>query len=364
MRPGYPVISACRLRASSCSILISTARARSTPKASARRATHTMTSASSPPRLSRLYRPALSRRWNSSAPRTSAWSSPTSSPSLTVCASAKETRPPRVVGSKPKFAARRRARPSANCARSRRLRSAAGVVSGMLIMPFKALEVPEEPVVDLADSVYHRQMAISVADVCLGARDGGGQPLPVLHGNEPVLAAVPDLDRHSDVAEVKSPVPQLRGSIVPPALVARGERDLMGLGQPSEQVPVQHLRVGGRDEALQVRAELLRRGREDLLDTLAQIEAGRLWVGEEQLKALDVGVAHPVVKVEALDPVGRERSHRRDRDRHIWQQRCAPQRERPAAGYAPNADPVVSERLGDAPDILSVRRHRVTGLRG
>ena len=135
----------------------------------------------------------------------------------------------------------------------------------MLIAPFNALEVPEEPVVDLADSADHRQMAVSVADVCLGARDVGGQPLPVLHGNEPVLAAVPDLDRHSDVAEVEAPVRQLRRSVVPPALVARGERDLVGLGQPSEQVPVQDLRVGGRDEALQVGAELLRRGREDLL---------------------------------------------------------------------------------------------------
>src|SRR3984957_11254673 len=258
----------------------------------------------------------------------------------------------------------RRAWPSANCARSRRLRSAAGVVPGMLITLFKALEVPEEPVVNLADSADHGQMAVAVADVSLGAGDAGGQPLPVLHGNEPVLTAVPDLDRHPDVAEVKPPVRQLCRAVVPPALVARGERHLMGLGQPPEQVPVQHLRVDGRDEALQVRAELLPRGREDLLDALAQIEAGRLLVGEEQLKALDVGLAHPVVKVEALDPVGRKRSHRRDGDRHVWHQGRAPQRERTASGYAPDADPVVSERLSDGPDILSVRRHGVTGLRG
>jgi hypothetical protein len=45
--------------------------------------------------------------------------------------------------------------------------------------------------VDLADSADHRQMAVSVADVSLGPGDAGGQPLPVLNGNEPVLAAVP-----------------------------------------------------------------------------------------------------------------------------------------------------------------------------
>jgi hypothetical protein len=139
--------------------------------------------------------------------------------------------------------------------------------------------------VDLADSADHGQMAVAVADVSLGAGDAGGQPLPVLHGNEPVLAAVPDLDRHPDVAQVEPPARQLRRSVIPPALVARGESDLVGLGQPSEQVPGQHLGVDGGDEALQVCAELLRRGREDLLPALAQIEAGRLLVGEEQLKA-------------------------------------------------------------------------------
>ena len=102
---------------------------------------------------------------------------------------------------------------------------------------------------DLADPADHRQMAVAVADVSLGPRDAGGQPLPVLHRNEPVLAAVPDLDRHSDPAEVKPPAGQLRRSVIPPALIARGKSDLMGLGQPSEQVPGQDLGVGGRDQA-------------------------------------------------------------------------------------------------------------------
>ena len=67
------------------------------------------------------------------------------------------------------------------------------------------LEVLEEPVVDLADSADHGEMAVAVADIRLRARDAGGQPLAVLHGNKPVLTTVPDLDRHPDVAETEPP---------------------------------------------------------------------------------------------------------------------------------------------------------------
>jgi hypothetical protein len=127
--------------------------------------------------------------------------------------------------------------------------------------------------VDLADPADHGEMAVAVADISLRARDAGGQPLAVLHGNKPVLAAVPDLDGHPDVAEIEPPAGQVRRSVIPPALVARGEGDLVGLGEPSGQVPGQDLGVDGREEALELFSELLRRGRENLLPVLAQIAA-------------------------------------------------------------------------------------------
>jgi hypothetical protein len=68
-----------------------------------------------------------------------------------------------------------------------------------------------------------------VADISLSARDVGGQPLAVLYGNKPVLAPVPDLDRHPDVAEIEPPASQVRRSVIPPALVGREDSDLVGL---------------------------------------------------------------------------------------------------------------------------------------
>jgi hypothetical protein len=87
--------------------------------------------------------------------------------------------------------------------------------------------------VDLADPADHGEMAVAVADISLRARDAGGQPLAVLDGNRPVLAAVPDLDGNPDVAEIEPPARQGRRSVISPALVARGEGDLLGLGEPS-----------------------------------------------------------------------------------------------------------------------------------
>jgi hypothetical protein len=63
--------------------------------------------------------------------------------------------------------------------------------------------------VDLADSADHGQVPVAVADVSLRTRDADGQPLAVLHGNEPVLAAMPDLNGHPDVAEIEPPPPFL-----------------------------------------------------------------------------------------------------------------------------------------------------------
>src|ERR1700722_3462042 len=94
------------------------------------------------------------------------------------------------------------------------------------------LEALEEPVVDLADSADHREMAVAVADISLRARDAGGQPLAVLHGNKPVLTAVPDLHGHPNVTQIEPPAGQVRGSVIPPALVAWGEGDLVGLSEP------------------------------------------------------------------------------------------------------------------------------------
>src|ERR1700728_4692983 len=86
------------------------------------------------------------------------------------------------------------------------------------------LEVLEEQVVDLADSADHGEMAVAVADVSLRAGDAGGQPLDVLHVNKPVLAAVPDLYRDPDVGQLEPPAGHRRHFVIPPALVARGER--------------------------------------------------------------------------------------------------------------------------------------------
>jgi len=71
----------------------------------------------------------------------------------------------------------------------------------------------------------------------------------VLHGNEPVLAAVPDLDGHPDVAEIEPPASQFRRSVIPPALVARGEGDLVGFSEPAGQVARQGLGVDGRESS-------------------------------------------------------------------------------------------------------------------
>src|SRR5215469_7510878 len=102
-------------------------------------------------------------------------------------------------------------------------------------------------------------MAVAFADISLRTGDGGGQPLAVLHGNKPVLVTMPDLDGYPDVVEIEPPVRQVRRSVIPPALVARGDGDLVGLGEPSGQVPGQRLRVGGREEVLDDFSELLRR---------------------------------------------------------------------------------------------------------
>src|ERR1022692_4177205 len=207
-------------------------------------------------------------------------------------------------------------------------------------------------------------MAVAVADISLGARDVGGQPLAVLHGNKPVLTAMPDLDGHPDVAEIKPPASHVRRSVIPPALVARSQAVAEAVGEPLGQLPGQGFSVHGREETLQGLSELLRRRRDSLLPVLAVLAAGRLRVGEEQLYALGVEFAHPVEVVEALDTVGRERCHRRDSDRHVWQQGRAPQGVRAASGYAPDAKPVVPERLGDGADILCSRRHGVTWVGG
>src|SRR5215469_14864436 len=89
-------------------------------------------------------------------------------------------------------------------------------------------------------------MAGAVADISLRAGDAGGEPLAVLHGNKPVLAAMPDLDGHPDVAEVEPPACQLRRAVIPPALVARTQSDLVCFGEPLGQVPGQNLGVDGR----------------------------------------------------------------------------------------------------------------------
>jgi hypothetical protein len=133
--------------------------------------------------------------------------------------------------------------------------------------------------VDLADPADHGEVAVAVADISLRARNAGGQPLAVLDGNNPVLAAVPDLDGHPDVAEIEPPARQGRRFVIPPALVARREGDLLGLGEPSGQVSGQDLGVGGGEDALERFSELFRRGREDLLPVLAQLAAVCLRVG-------------------------------------------------------------------------------------
>src|SRR5215469_9530189 len=205
-------------------------------------------------------------------------------------------------------------------------------------------------------------MAGAVADISLRAGDAGGEPLAVLHGNKPVLAAMPDLDGHPDVAEVEPPASQLRRAVIPPALVARTQSDLVGFGEPLGQVPGQNLGVDGREEALELFSELFLRGPENPFPGLAEIAARCLRVGEERLSALYVGLAHPGEVVKALDSVRRDRRHRGDGDSDVRQQSRAREGVRAAPGYTPDAEPVVPEPLGDGPDVVCSRRHGVTGV--
>jgi hypothetical protein len=59
---------------------------------------------------------------------------------------------------------------------------------------------------DLAASTDHCQMAVTVADVSLRARDVGGQPLAVLDRYKAILAARPDCDGQPNLAEIEPPV--------------------------------------------------------------------------------------------------------------------------------------------------------------
>ncbi len=89
---------------------------------------------------------------------------------------------------------------------------------------------------------------------------------------------MPDLDWHPDVAEIEPPAREVRHSVIPPALVARGQGDLVGLGEPVGQVAGQGRRVDGGHEAVELFSELLRRGRENHFPRLAQIAASCLGV--------------------------------------------------------------------------------------
>src|SRR5215469_11289127 len=99
---------------------------------------------------------------------------------------------------------------------------------------------------------------------------------------------MPDLDGHPDVLEIESPASQVRYRVIPPALIARGQAVLLVLAEPSGHIRGQGLGIDGREEALENFSELLRRGRENLFPGLAQIAAGCLRVGEEQLCVLGV----------------------------------------------------------------------------
>lgn len=90
---------------------------------------------------------------------------------------------------------------------------------------------------DLADPGDQAQMTV-IADLSRRTGDVGGQPLAVLDGNEPILTAMPDLDRHPDVLDIESPASQVRYTVIPPALVARGQAVMGAVGEPSGQFPV------------------------------------------------------------------------------------------------------------------------------
>ena len=81
---------------------------------------------------------------------------------------------------------------------------------------------------DLADPADHGQMAVAVADLSLRARDGGGQPLAVLHRNEPVLVSTP-LDTDSLPAPDQAGEPDAAGA----ADAADDARRLSGPGAGS-----------------------------------------------------------------------------------------------------------------------------------
>lgn len=62
-----------------------------------------------------------------------------------------------------------------------------------------------------------------------------GQPLAVLERDEPVVASVPQLHGHTDVAHLEPPVAEVRHAVVPPAVSSGFDTELHGAQPPADR---------------------------------------------------------------------------------------------------------------------------------
>src|SRR5262245_1127497 len=86
------------------------------------------------------------------------------------------------------------------------------------------------PVLDQSD------VAVDFGEMGVDARDLPGEPLTVLERNEPVMPAVPQLQRHLDRIEAEAPGLEHRHAVIPPSLVTEREREVIAPDEPFRQL--------------------------------------------------------------------------------------------------------------------------------
>ena len=80
----------------------------------------------------------------------------------------------------------------------------------------------QQPRVDGSDApVQQGQVTVFVGQVGFDTWNLAGKPLAVLERNEPIVPAMPELDRDPDGLELETPGLQVRAAVIPPTLSTR-----------------------------------------------------------------------------------------------------------------------------------------------
>ncbi len=174
--------------------------------------------------------------------------------------------------------------------------------------------------------------------------------------DELVLLTVPVEHGHADRLELEAPRRAEGDVVVEPAVAARPEPDPEGVGEIGGKPAVQDGAVGWAQEGGPVLRQLLRRGREVLLPGPFVRRFTVLLALD--LPILDVLLAHSLEEVEALGVERCDGSEDRRGADAVREQRGRGERMRPAAGEAPQTEPLETERVADRGDVAGAVSNR------